>query len=377
MVFSIEAVNAKQGDCLLLHWGESGDPRLALIDGGPSGVYERWLRPRLRALAAERHDGPLALELVLVSHIDDDHVHGVLDLFGASVEALDDELDPPYSIERLWHNAFHALTAPALAAASVAAGDPSGAPRAAPAGAVSPSAIAASVGQGRRLQDDAVRLSVPINDGRGGMIVAPLVQELPAGLKLSVIAPSSQQLEALRKKWELEAARHGRAAALATAYEDTSVYNRSSIVLYAQADGRRMLLTGDARGDEILTGLQSAGIVAGEETLELDLLKVPHHGSSRNVEPSFFRRIRARHYVISADGKYDNPEDVTLQMILDSRRDDDFTLHLTNHDGERGLGERLDAFFSRARAQGRKFGLEFREPDRPSLAVHLGDPVEP
>lgn len=369
MIFSLEAVNAKAGDCLLMHWGERGDMRLALIDGGPSDVYHQWLAPRLRALAAERRVDPLELALVLVSHIDDDHIHGVLDLFGGCVEALDDELDPPYTIDRLWHNAFHKLTDPALGGAGTTVASVSSA------SAASSAVLAASVDQGRRLQDDAVRLRVPINDGRGGLIVAPLARELPGGLKLSVLAPSSQRLDALRVKWEQQAARQGRVSALAAAYEDTSVYNRSSIVVLAQVDGRRMLLTGDARGDDVLDGLRAADLIDGERTLEVDLLKVPHHGSARNVAQDFFNAIRARHYVISGDGKYDNPEDATLQMILDSRDDDEFTLHLTNHDGERGLKARLDAFFARARAQGRKFGLEYRRPDGPSLLVDLGDPI--
>jgi hypothetical protein len=372
MIFTIEAVNAKQGDCLLLHWGEPPDVRLALIDGGPSGVYTQWLGPRLDALA-ERDPGPLPIELALVSHVDDDHIHGVLDLFSGLVEADDQETDPRCSVDRLWHNAFHVLTGSELAGASTAAASELRSSQAA--SAASAGAIAASIDQGRRLEGDARRLAVPINDGHGGMISAPLVRELPGGLRLSVVAPSSKRLEALRKEWEREAAKHGKAAALATAYLDTSVYNRSSIVVYAQVADMRMLLTGDARGDEILEGLQAAGITAGEAPLEVDLLKVPHHGSARNVELSFFRRIRARHYVISADGKYDNPEDATLQMIVDSRDDDDFTLHLTNHDGERHLAERLDAFCARARAQGREFAVEFREVDRPSLVIDLADPL--
>lgn len=377
MVFSLEAVNAKQGDCLLLHWGEPGDVRVALIDGGPSGVYERWLKPRLAVLAARHPDAPLPLEFVLVSHIDDDHIHGVLDLFSAAIEAEEDELATLCSIERLWHNAFHELTGADLAGAGAELADAHGEM---PGNGVSASAILASVDQGGRLQADADGLNVPINDGQGGLIVAGSVLDasdgLSGGLKLSVVAPSSGQLETLRQKWESEAANHGKAAALATAYADTSVYNRSSIVVCAEAGGQRMLLTGDARGDEILEGLEAAGILATGDTLKVDLLKVPHHGSSRNVGPSFFKRIQARHYVISADGKYDNPEDETLQMILDSRPQGDFTLYLTNHDGERDLGERLDAFFSRDRDKKPKFELVFREPSSPSLVVHLGDPIE-
>jgi hypothetical protein len=39
MLFSLEALKAVQGDCLLLHWGTGAPPLRLLIDGGPPGVY--------------------------------------------------------------------------------------------------------------------------------------------------------------------------------------------------------------------------------------------------------------------------------------------------------------------------------------------------
>ena len=48
--FSVEVIRARKGDCLLLHYGTKEQPRLGLIDGGPAGVYELFLKPRLKAL---------------------------------------------------------------------------------------------------------------------------------------------------------------------------------------------------------------------------------------------------------------------------------------------------------------------------------------
>ena len=46
-VFTLEALEAKYGDSLLLHYGDHTDPRLIVIDGGPAAVYKAALRPRL------------------------------------------------------------------------------------------------------------------------------------------------------------------------------------------------------------------------------------------------------------------------------------------------------------------------------------------
>lgn len=36
MLFSLDVLRARKGDCLMLHYGPEDDPRLILIDGGPS-----------------------------------------------------------------------------------------------------------------------------------------------------------------------------------------------------------------------------------------------------------------------------------------------------------------------------------------------------
>ena len=135
-----------------------------------------------------------------------------------------------------------------------------------------------------------------------------------------------------------------------------------------------MLLPGDARGDDILAGLQSAKLLRSG-TCHLDLLKLPHHGSNRNVETDFFRQVTADRYVISANGEYGNPEDDTLQMISEARGKADFTLSLTNRDGKNDLGKRLRDFFAAEKSRGRKYRVVFRKATAPSLKVDLLDPV--
>ena len=49
--------------------------------------------------------------------------------------------------------------------------------------------------------------------------------------------------------------------ATVAAYLDRSVFNLSSIVILAEFKRKRMLLTGDARGDDILAGLRSSGLL--------------------------------------------------------------------------------------------------------------------
>src|SRR6476620_10891113 len=103
MRFALEALQANDGDCLLLHYsGTTGVPAHVLIDGGSQGVYKSVLKPRLDSLRG--HD-VLDLRMVLVSHIDADHITGVLDLFRSIKEQQDQGADPFCRIRTLWHNA--------------------------------------------------------------------------------------------------------------------------------------------------------------------------------------------------------------------------------------------------------------------------------
>ena len=89
------------------------------------------------------------------------------------------------------------------------------------------------------------------------------------------------------------------------------------------------LLTGDARGDKILEGLELVNLMEKGGTVHVDVLKVPHHGSAHNLEDDFFRRITADHYVFSGNGEHSNPERESFEMLMRARPDADYTIHLT------------------------------------------------
>ena len=89
MIFSLDVRRARKGDCLLLHYGTKTKPRLMLIDGGPTSVYKPQLRPRLDEIRAARGlaaGDSLAVDVIMISHVDDDHIKGILDLTTRAVQ---------------------------------------------------------------------------------------------------------------------------------------------------------------------------------------------------------------------------------------------------------------------------------------------------
>src|SRR5262249_2988390 len=126
------------------------------------------------------------------------------------------------------------------------------------------------------------------------------------------------------------------------AFVDKSVANLSSIVVLAEANNKRILLTGDARGDKVMEGLELVGLLPKNGNMHVDILKVPHHGSDRNMKTIFFERVKANHYVFSGNGEHGNPERKTLEMLLEARGNDDYAVHLTYPVSEIDTGRKAE-----------------------------------
>ena len=158
-----------------------------------------------------------------------------------------------------------------------------------------------------------------------GRLSEKVLERIPRGQLIALDSSQNmlREAKALQKKhdaWLKDLRERGLTPEEAlAAYADRSVANLSSLVMLARAGGRTMLLTGDARGDRILEGLEEVGALTPGQALHVDVLKVPHHGSANNVEREFFERVTADHYVFSGDGEHGNPERESLEMLLDAR----------------------------------------------------------
>lgn len=375
MTFTLEALQAKHGDALLLHWGAD---RLAVIDGGPSGVFRASLKPRLEAIRTDRGIDVLPIRLLMVSHIDDDHIHGVLDLTHHLADLRKEKKKLPWQIQTIWHNAFDDIVGNveplSMALGAAVAPVANDGPLPPGLGLDRYSAIVMlSVGQGRTLRDNARALTIPVNRPWQGLVWATAgekrEEQLGDGLSLTIVGPLQAQVDALRTDWDKKLKemkdKPANAQAIAADFVDKSVYNLSSIVVIASLGNRRMLLTGDARGDFVLDGLRALGELRND-TIHVDLLKVPHHGSDRNVREDFFRQVTADHYVISADGRHGNPDPDMLRMLASARGNAEYTIHLTNRVPS------AEQFFEADRPNGRRYKVVYRADNTPSITVPLG-----
>jgi hypothetical protein len=404
MPLKLEALNAKHGDALLLHFGPKGEPpQFVLIDGGPSGVFNPTLKDRLDELRTEGDEDapeharpPLSIRLMMVTHVDDDHISGILELVRFLHREATQKRPRPYAIRSLWYNSFDDLVggAPAASPASIATlssafqGLPQGL---SDLGENRDEAVAAlaTINQGRELRDLAMTPTLDLRNREFGqeLVARPEsgaeVKDLD-GLKLTVLGPPRANVERLRKKWAKAApmaAKGDKAAAaelarlVADPKQDGSVINLSSLIVLAEFDGRCILLTGDSRTKDILAGLEAAGkldLADPQSRFPVDVLKVPHHGSARNARKELFERVPARHYVFSANGRDHNPDKLAIEWLVEARGRGDYTVHLTNQTDVE-TGSDLDAFtLLKGKEAAGLLKIRVRDKRRTSIEVDIG-----
>lgn len=306
--FVIDMLPGREGDCLWLEYGDRAKPRRILVDGGRQIAYETLAR-RFAALAPDQR----VFELLVCTHVDADHIEGLLKL----VE------DPalPVRFKDVWFNSFVHLRRPT-------GGEAFGAK------------------QGERLGDGIVNRRWHWNKAfdRQSVVVpdcGPLPQiRLTGGMTMTLLSPTWDKLEKLRPVWKRECERAGMvpgrsrppppgegmerfgalniAAVNRLAAErfkpDRSPANGASIAFLASYGGKSALLTGDAHASVLaanLKRLDDGGIRA------VDVLKLSHHGSQGTLSPALLDRLDCHRFLISTDGsRHQHPDRQAMARVL-------------------------------------------------------------
>ena len=96
-----------------------------------------------------------------------------------------------------------------------------------------------------------------------------------------------------------------------------------------------MLLTGDGRGDHIVTGLAEAGSSRAASRATWTCSSCRTGGAAATSHPEFFRLVTADHYVIVANPRHRLPHRETLDMIAAARGDEPYAVHIAEPGADR------------------------------------------
>ena len=336
-MFNIEMLPANEGDALWIEYGpDHGPVHRVLIDCGRKKAY-RAVRERLDTAAAQGKE--LDFDLFVLTHVDADHIEGAVPLLG----------DPRFKPERvadLWFNEWRHLNGERV-----------------------PPSDALGARQGEYfaglIRDRGFSWNAKFDHYP---VVVPAAGPLPTvtldgGMQLTLLSPDGTRMEDMRAKWEaqlrdkppghpdhIEPGDWEKALEVldtkallqpdalgATDWteswdpdefdsysaagfnEDDKEPNGSSIALLAEYDGKTALLTGDAFPSvlaESLNRLLEDRGMSGQR-LELDAVKMPHHGSQNNISPELIQMVRCRRWLFSTDGaRHHHPHPNAVARVI-------------------------------------------------------------
>jgi len=357
----IRVYPSDKGDCLLLKGHSKGK---ILCDGGMQGSFSKFVAEQLV------EEDPL--DLVYVSHVDDDHITGILKLLDnawawrifkhhrdqGDEDVQEPNVPKPPTIKRIWHNAFRAQVDNAVEVEDLLAAmvpilsqvDDVELQQAAAENFSIVNSNANAIRVSQRVSID--QLGIPLNENDKLMLVRDDQGPFRFGdLSVHVIGPFAEDVQKFREKWnkwlkenkekvaELKAKARKDARDISNEFDrlvapivssakelgDRSVVtppNLASIMLLVEDGQRTVLMTGDGHADDVIRGLESIGRLPEGGTLHVDVLKVQHHGSEHNMTEDFAHRITADHYVFCGDGFSGNPEPVVLDVLFKARVED-------------------------------------------------------
>ncbi len=318
--FRIEMLPAKHGDALWIEYGTPARTRRMLIDGGPINAW-----PEVSARLQQLPPGDQRVELVVVSHVDTDHIEGLVRLMA------EPENRWPIAPEEIWFNGWRHIE--------------------------EANTLGGREGEflSALIHRRAFELWNTSFDGKAvctGKLPGDVV-ELADGMRLTLVSPSAKSLAALKKDWEknvdkweidpgdlddawdqlVEANKFHPGAELTLGPDDLSdklrdllkgrdsgAANGSSIAFLAEYGGKSCLLLADAHPKVVCESLRNLGYTK-EAPLKVDALKMAHHGSKNNITPELIELVDAKHYLVSTNGdKFGHPNDEAIEAVIQGSR---------------------------------------------------------
>ncbi len=310
-MYNIHMLPASYGDCLLIEYGDEESPTYILIDGGPYYQFEEIYSTLQREVPKMKE-----IELLVITHVDTDHIEGVIRLIRS---------DPSlYDVKKVWFNSFEDLNYEE-----------------------DDDMLGGLQGEFLNLlvdHEDLDKNTKPITINRS---MDELV--LDGGMEIVVVNPSQKRLKGLAKKWEKHVDKYGldttdEAAiwemlngdhryeeieddmlgedevedwAGITFKEDKSAANRSSIAFLASYEDKTCLFAADATSEDLKTHLEALELLDEFAQLQVDAWKLSHHGSKKSTQAYLTKMIQSTKVLVSSDGKrYHHPDKETIAKLL-------------------------------------------------------------
>lgn len=281
-----------KGDAIFV----SFDGKNILIDGG---MRYRNISNHLDEIIKRKE----YLDLVVLTHIDSDHIGGLVEFLEKPKERK--------NIKEIWFNSF--------STDEVYFSDEK-------------ISYKTSFSQGEKFEELAKKMKQENKDFcyKTYICVEDDVSHNLKNIDFTLLSPTQESLNKLYAEYKKEKKQYsfktsgknrknsGSIEELASfAFEkDYSITNGSSIAFILKYKKKyNFLLLADAHIDLINKSLLKLGF-SKKKKLEVEFVKLSHHGSKNNINKEFLDLIDTDTYIISTDGSHGHPDSETLSLII-------------------------------------------------------------
>lgn len=312
----ISFLRASNGDAIFVSFDDfDGETRNILIDGGPGTTYQfkdgkgKTQPGPLKSLVEKLWKEDRVIDLLVLSHIDEDHIEGLIRWFENDTHASE-------MVRKVWFNSARTISAyfgnrekkRRLLKFSPA------------------NSILTGVKQGIVFEDFLLRTNIwdrtVIKSGDRIEVF---------GAQLEILSPNDAGLLRLENRWTTEASGI-ETTGKATDYsiplkkllsydrfkEDSKVPNQSSIAFILTHSDRNYLFLADAHPTAVAEALTKLGY-SDENKLKAELMKISHHGSKGNTSNELLAMIDCKKFVVSSNGAIHKlPDKQCLARIIGS-----------------------------------------------------------
>jgi beta-lactamase superfamily II metal-dependent hydrolase len=316
--FRIELLPAAHGDALWVEYGKGKTVRRILIDGGPIHAYEA-LEEKLITLP----EGDQRVELVVITHVDTDHIEGIIRLFAEHPSRW---LIAPQDI---WFNGWRHIQETEILGGRE--------------GDFLSALISNRAGELWNKAFDKHAIVI-----RSGESLPVIVLDDGLGMKLTLLSPDEDKLNKMALKWEKDVDKYGLDPGdLEGAWEqllekkrylpddgllggvgeindtiarqlktDPSAANGASISFLAEFEGKSCLFLADAHAGMVADSIKKL-IPQGKKRLKVDAFKMSHHGSKNNISKALLKLVDAKHFLVSTNGAiHEHPDKPAIEAVI-------------------------------------------------------------
>ena len=293
-MIKVNFLKANNGDSIHISYNYKN----IIIDSGIGATFssKKGNRPKqygeLKSVIDNIKEKNEKIDLLIITHWDDDHIGGVLKWF------KEDPENAKSLIKNIWFNSgtlinkhFNSQEASENVDEVGFSFDPS-------------TSMRQGISFEKLILDNNISNTHVINTDTN-------IDEILEGVEFTILSPTDRELKKLLTLWEKSSYNPNTSSSndydnplnelLENEFkEDNAVHNGSSIAFILKIEDKKMLFLGDAHPSVVVSSLIELECSKGKK-LKVDFVKVSHHGSKANTSNELLELIECDKFIISTD----------------------------------------------------------------------------